>query len=70
MSHVGQLREPSGENPKLTELFIFTPDQRVAKLKAMIIVKLFKSKNRYKIDLDAPNPNLTKGSDRDFRATD
>ena len=29
-------------------------------------VKPFKSKNRDKIDLDAPNPNLKKGCDRDF----
>ena len=27
----------------------------------MFSVKLFKSKNRDKIDLDAPNPNLKKG---------
>ena len=32
-------------------------------------VKPFKSKNRDKIDLNAPNPNLKKDSDRDFRAT-
>ena len=35
----------------------------------MASVKPFKSKNRDKIDLDAPNPNLKKGCDRDFRAT-
>ena len=35
----------------------------------IISVKPFKSKNRDKIDLGAPNPNLKKGSDRDFRAT-
>ena len=29
-------------------------------------VKPFKSKNRDKFDLDAPNPNLKKGCDRDF----
>ena len=29
-------------------------------------VKPVKSKNRDKIDLDAPNPNLKKGCDRDF----
>ena len=29
-------------------------------------VKPFKSKNRDKIYLDAPNPNLKKGCDRDF----
>ena len=33
------------------------------------IVNSFKSKNRDKIDIDAPNPNLKKGSDRDFQAT-
>ena len=32
-------------------------------------VKPFKSKNCDIIDLDAPNPNLKKGYDRDFRAT-
>ena len=32
-------------------------------------VKSLKSKNRDKINLDAPNPNLKKGCDRDFRAT-
>jgi len=32
-------------------------------------VKQFKSKNRDKIYRDAPNPDLKKGSDRDFRAT-
>ena len=32
-------------------------------------VKPFKSKNRDKIYLDAPNPNLKKGCDRDFQAT-
>ena len=32
-------------------------------------VKPFKSKNRDKIDMDATNPNLKKGSDRDFWAT-
>ena len=32
----------------------------------MASVKPFKSKNRDKIDLDAPNPNLKKGCDRDF----
>ena len=32
-------------------------------------VKQLKSKNRDKIYLDAPNPNLKKGSDRDCRAT-
>ena len=32
----------------------------------MISVKPFKSKNRDKIDLDASNPNLKKGCDRDF----
>ena len=32
----------------------------------MTSVKPFKSKNRDKIDLDAPNPNLKKGCDRDF----
>ena len=32
----------------------------------MVSVKPFKSKNRDKIDLDAPNPNLKKGCDRDF----
>ena len=32
-------------------------------------VKPFKSKNRDKIYLDAPNPNLKKGCDRDFFAT-
>ena len=32
-------------------------------------VKPFKSKNRDKMDLDAPNPNLKKGYDRDFFAT-
>ena len=32
-------------------------------------VKPFKSKNRDKIDLNAPNPNLKKGCDRDFFAT-
>ena len=31
-------------------------------------VKSFQSKNRDKIYLDAPNPNLKKGCDRDFRA--
>ena len=35
----------------------------------MFSVKPFKSKNRDKIDLDAPNPNLKKGCDRDFFAT-
>ena len=35
----------------------------------IISVKPFKSKNRDKIYLGAPNPNLKKGSDRDFRAT-
>ena len=35
----------------------------------MSSVKPFKSKSRDKIDLDATNPNLKKGSDRDFRAT-
>jgi len=35
----------------------------------MVSVKPFKSKNSDKIDLDAPNPNLKKGSDRDSRAT-
>ena len=32
-------------------------------------VKPFKSKNRDKIYLDAPNRNLKKGRDEDFRAT-
>ena len=32
-------------------------------------VKPFKSKNCDKIDLDAKNPNLKKGFDKDFRAT-
>ena len=32
----------------------------------MVSMKPFKSKNRDKIDLDAPNPNLKKGCDRDF----
>ena len=32
-------------------------------------VKAFKSKNRYKIYLDAPNPNLKKGCDKYFGAT-
>ena len=32
----------------------------------MISVKPFKLKNRDKIDVDAPNPNLKKGCDRDF----
>ena len=32
-------------------------------------VKQLKSKNRDKIYLDAPNPNLKKDCDRDFRAT-
>ena len=32
----------------------------------MTSVKPFKSKNRDKIDLDAPNPNLKKSCDRDF----
>ena len=41
----------------------------MVKYKAMNSVKPFKSKNRDKIYLDAPNPNLKKGSDRDFRAT-
>ena len=31
-------------------------------------VKPLKSKNRDKIYLDAPNPNMEKGCDRDFRA--
>ena len=31
-------------------------------------LKPFKSKNRDKTYLDAPNPNLKKGSDRDSRA--
>ena len=31
-------------------------------------VKPFKSKNRDKIDLEAPNSNLKKGCDGDFRA--
>jgi len=35
----------------------------------MCSVKPFKSKNRDKIFLDAKNPNLKKGCDRDFRAT-
>ena len=35
----------------------------------MVNVKLLKSKNRDKIYLDAPNPYLKKGCDRDFRAT-
>ena len=35
----------------------------------MTSVKPFKSENRDKIDLDAPNPNLKKGCDRDFFAT-
>ena len=34
-----------------------------------LVFKPFKSKNRDKIDLDATNPNLKKGSDRDFWAT-
>ena len=38
-------------------------------VKTMISVKPLKSKNRDKIDLDAPNPNLKKGCDRDFFAT-
>ena len=32
----------------------------------MTSVKPFKSKNRDKIDLDAPNSNLKKGCGRDF----
>ena len=36
------------------------------KTSAMTSVKPFKSKNRDKIDLDAPNPNLKKGCHRDF----
>ena len=36
---------------------------------SMASVKPFKSKNRDKIYLDAPNPNLKKGCDRDFLAT-
>ena len=32
-------------------------------------VKPFKSKNRDIIDLDATNPNLKKGSDRNLQAT-
>ena len=32
-------------------------------------VKPFESESRDKIDLDAQNPNMKKGSDRDFRAT-
>ena len=32
-------------------------------------VKAFKSKNRDKIYVDAPNPNLEIGCDRDSRAT-
>ena len=32
----------------------------------MVSVKPFKSKKSDKIDLDAPNPNLKKGCDRDF----
>ena len=35
----------------------------------MYSVKSFKSKNRDKIYLDAPNLNLKRGLDRDFRAT-
>ena len=35
----------------------------------MLSVKPFKSKNLDKSYLDAPNPNLRKGCDRDFRAT-
>ena len=35
----------------------------------MSSVKPFKSKNRDKISLAAPNPNLKKGCHRDFRAT-
>ena len=35
----------------------------------MISVKPFKLRNHDKIDLDAPNPNLKKGSDRDFQVT-
>ena len=33
---------------------------------ALPSVKPFKSKNRDKIDLDATNPNLKKGSDKQF----
>ena len=36
---------------------------------AMVSVKPFKSKNRNKIYLGAPNSNLKKVCDRDFRAT-
>ena len=36
------------------------------RLTTMASVKPFKSKNRDKIDLDAPNSNLKKGCDRDF----
>ena len=35
----------------------------------ILSVKPFKSKNRDKIDLDAPNPNRKEGCDRDFWAT-
>ena len=35
----------------------------------MTSVKPFKSKNRDKIYLEAPEPNLKKGCDGDFRAT-
>ena len=43
--------------------------QKATAVALMISVKPFKSKNRDKIYLDAPNPNLKKGCDRDFRAT-
>jgi len=39
---------------------------KVIEIWTMVSVKPFKSKNRDKIDLDAPNRNLKKGSDRDF----
>ena len=35
----------------------------------MSCVKPFKSKNRDKIYLETPNPNLKKGCERDFSAT-
>ena len=35
----------------------------------MLSVKPLKSKNRDKIDLNAPNPGLKNGSDRDSEAT-
>ena len=62
--------EPSVVSPSYISISVFSGSNiNIYEIIYLIIitsVKPVKSKNRDKFDLDATNPNLKKGSDRDF----